>query len=170
MNDPRSTSQRDVLASRFAFDTWPAVRDPAAHVSGFGFGELDLPGYRQHRVVDAPPPPGALAAHESVWVDVEKPTSDDAILLVDVYECESPEQAREVLLGLLGQIESSSVDRVEGLGEVAFSPGEGALFYVRDNLAVRVMSGGPAIESVAEPARRLDDDIRRRSEGDKGSP
>lgn len=170
MNDPRSSSRRDILASRFAVDTWPAIRDPGARVSGFGFDDLELPGYRQHRVVDAPPPPGALAAHESVWVDVDKPTSDDAILLVDVYECESPEQAREVMLGFLGQIESPSVDRIEGFGEVAFSPGEGAVFYVRGNLAVRVLSGGPAIGSVAEPARRLDEDIRRRSEGGKGSP
>lgn len=168
MTDPKSTSRRDVLAERFAFDTWPAAGDERAQVAAFEFGEGDLPGYRLHRVVVAPAPPGALAAHESVWVAEGEPASDDRILLVDVYESESPEQASEVLLSLLGQVESAAVDRVDGVGAVAFSPGEGAVYFVRGNLAVRVLTGGAGIESVQEPAQRIDDGIRRRSEGVQG--
>jgi hypothetical protein len=169
MNDPTEPTQRDVLARRFGFDAWPTGRS-GARIAGIDLGGFELPGYRAHRVVSAPPPPGALAAHESVWVDAARPASDDAILLVDVYESASPEEAREVLLGLLGDIESTSVERVEGTGDVAFSPGEGAVLFVRGNVAVRVMTGGPAVESVREPAQRVDALIRRQSEGGQDSP
>jgi hypothetical protein len=166
MND-RSTARRDDLARRFGFDSWPIEGDQAVRVSGFEFSDGDVPGYRPHRVVRPPTPPGVVAVHESVWVDAEKPASDDAVLLVDVYECESHEAAKETLLNLLGQVQSTEVERLEGIGDVAFSPGEGAVFFVRGNLAVRLLAGGPAAEPVRDRARGVDEGIRRRSQGQR---
>jgi len=166
MND-RSTARRDDLARRFGFDSWPIDDDQADRVSGFEFAEGDVPGYRTYSVVSPPNPPGVVAVHESVWVDAEKPESDDAVLLVDVYECESHEAANETLLNLLGEVQSTEVERLEGIGSVAFSPGDGAVFFVRGNLAVRVLAGGPAAEPVRERARGVDEGIRGRSQGQR---
>jgi len=168
MND-RSAARRDDLARRFGFDSWPGEGDQAVRVSGFEFADGDVPGYRRQRVVRPPTPPGVVAVHESVWVDAEKPESDDAVLLVDVYESESHEAAKEALLNLLGQVQSADVERIEGIGDVAFSPGEGAVFFVRGNVAVRVLAGGPAAEPVLERARTVDEGIRGRSEGQRPS-
>jgi hypothetical protein len=166
MND-RSIARRDDLARRFNFDSWPGEGDQAVQVSDFEFADGDVPGYRPHRVVSPPSPPGVVAVHESVWVDAEKPPSDDAILLVDVYECDSHEAATEALLSLLGQVQSTEAERVEGIGNVAFSPGEGAVLFVRGNLAVRVLAGGPAAEPVRDRARGVDEGIRGRSQGQR---
>jgi hypothetical protein len=166
MND-QSTARRDDLARRFGFDSWPGEGDQAVRVSGFEFIDGDVPGYRPHRVARPPTPPGVVAVHESVWVDEEKAESDDAVVLVDVYECESHEAAKETLLSLLGQVQSTETERFEGIGNVAFSPGPGAVFFVRGNLAVRVLAGGPAAEPVADLARGVDDGIRGRSEGQR---
>jgi hypothetical protein len=164
MND-RSAARRDDLARRFGFDSWPGEGDQAVRVSGFEFADGDVPGYRPHRVARPPTPSGVIAVRESVWVDAEKPASDDAVLLVDVYECESHEAAKETLLDLLGQVQATEVGRIEGIGNVAFSPGEGAVFFVRGNLAVRVLAGGPPAEPVRERARGVDEGIRGRSRG-----
>jgi hypothetical protein len=166
MND-RSTARRDDLARRFGFDSWPIDDDQSDRVSGFEFAEGDVPGYRPDSVVRPPAPPGVVAVLESVWVDAEKPASDDAVLLVDVYECESHEAANETLLNLLGEVQSTEVERLEGIGSVAFSPGDGAVFFVRGNLAVRVLAGGPAAEPVRERARGVDEGIRGRSQGQR---
>jgi hypothetical protein len=168
MND-RSTARRDDLARRFGFDSWPSEGEQSVQVSGFEFAEGDVPGYRPHRVVRPPTPPGVVAVHESVWVDAEKPASDDAVLLVDVYECESHEAAKETLLNLLGQVQSTEAERVEGIGNVAFSPGDGAVLFVRGNLAVRVLAGGPAAEPVRDRARGVDEAILGRSPGQRPS-
>jgi hypothetical protein len=160
MNDP-STIRRDDLAKRFGFDSWPSGQ--RFNVSQFEFAEDDVPGYRLHRVVSPPTPPGVVAARESVWVDATKPAEDDAILLLDVYECASDDAARSMLLNLLGQVQSTDVKRVDGIGEVGFSPGDGAVFFVRGNLAVRVLAGGPAAEPVQDRAQTVDVAIRRRS-------
>ena len=166
MND-RSTARRDDLAQRFGFNSWPIDDDEADQVSGFEFADGDVAGHRLYSVVRPPAPLGVVGVHESVWVDAEKPASDDAVLLVDVYECESPEAANETLLNLLGQVQSTETERIEGIGTVAFSPGEGAVFFVRGNLAVRVLAGGPAAEPVRERARAVDEGIRGRSGGQR---
>jgi hypothetical protein len=165
--DDRSTARRDDLARRLGFDSWPSESGPSVQVSGFEFAEGDVPGYRPHRVVRPPTPPGVVAARESVWVDAEKPASDDAVLLVDVFECESHEAAKEALLNLFGQVQSTEAERLEDIGDVALSPGEGSVFFVRGNLAVRVLAGGPGAEPVRDLARGVDDGIRGRSQGQR---
>ena len=162
MNDP-STTRRDDLAKRFGFESWPPGSGQSFQLSQLEFAEGDVPGYRPHRVVSPPTPPGVVAARESVWVDTEKPASDDAILLLDVYECVSDQAARSMLLNLLGQVQSTDVKRVDGIGDVGFSPGDGAVFFVRGNLAVRVLAGGPAAEPVQDRAQAVDAAIRGRS-------
>jgi hypothetical protein len=76
-----------------------------------------------------------------------------------------------VLLDLLGEIESAEVERIDGVGSVAFSPGEGAVQYVRANLAVQVQSGGPGAASVRDVAQnfdaRLGDRRSREQSGDE---
>ena len=157
--DDRTKQQRDRLGGRFDAEAWP-VDDGGVVVKGFDFGPDDIPGYRLHRVVSPPARPGTVAARQSVWVDETKPAEEDAIVLVDVYECASNADARNVLLDLLGEIESAEVERIDGVGSVAFSPGEGSVLFVRGNLAVQVQSGGPGVASVRDNAQGFDARLR----------
>lgn len=72
---------------------------------------------------------------------------DDAMLILDVRECETPEAARQALLELLAHMEAPDVARLEkgGVGDVSFGRGEDGptvLAFVRGNVAVSLKNGG----------------------------
>ena len=72
-----------------------------------------------------------------------------------------------MLLDLLGEIESADVERIDGVGSVAFSPGEGAVLFVRGNVAVQVLSGGPGAASVRDVAQGFDARLRNQRSPEK---
>ena len=79
----------------------------------------------------------------SIWQRREG--DPDALLRIDVYECDSRDDAHQFLLRLLGEIETPLVqlrDELE-VGDVAFADLQDAvILFARANLAVRVANAG----------------------------
>jgi hypothetical protein len=159
------------LRRRLGADDWPSPGGERLFVAEFGFGGRELSGYRLVRAATPPVGPAAGArAVLSVWqaAGAEGPDRGaDAIVLADVIEGDSPEAAAAALVELLGQFETPELDRRDGTGDVAFAYGEGSVSFVRGNLAVRVMVGGPGVESVAAAARELDAGLLARPDLDR---
>lgn len=103
-------------------------------------------------------------------------THPGAVVKAEVFECASPAHARETVLRLLGEFESTLVGPKSGApGELAFGgPGDGLLIFTRGNIVCvcrnaerEVVSVMPIAESVDRAALgdRSPDDMRRLSAG-----
>jgi hypothetical protein len=95
----------------------------------------------------------------------------DALVRVDVWECESASAAHELLIRLLADYQSPLVDRREDveLGDVMFAPpGAAAVLFARGNLVIGVTRAGRGDVSIVDLARRLDEDTMARPETAEG--
>ena len=114
----------------------------------------ELPGWRTRRVQPITAPRMPRSTH-SIWQRREG--DPDALLRIDVYECDSRDDA-QFLLRLLGEIETPLVqlrDELE-VGDVAFADPQDAVIFARANLAVRVANAGRSVIPVRAVAEQLD--------------
>ena len=116
----------------------------------------ELPGWRTRRVQPITAPRMPRSTH-SIWQRREG--DPDALLRIDVYECDSRDDAHQFLLRLLGEIETPLVqlrDELE-VGDVAFAdPQDAVILFARANLAVRVANAGRSVIPVRAVAEQLD--------------
>ena len=121
----------------------------------------ELPGWRTRRVQPITAPRMPRSTH-SIWQRREG--DPDALLRIDVYECDSRDDAHQFLLRLLGEIETPLVqlrDELE-VGDVAFAdPQDAVILFARANLAVRVANAGRSVIPVRAVAEQLDGHVRR---------
>jgi hypothetical protein len=152
------------LKERHDFEAWRAP-DPAQGaflVWRHFLGGRELPGWRAHRIqrVEAPDTP---PAHHSIWQRADG--RGQILVAFDVYECASAAQAREFLVRVLAEFQTPLLERVPGIGEVAFTvPGEGAIVFARANLVLVLRNAGAETISLGDVARRFDENLRARPE------
>jgi hypothetical protein len=98
---------------------------------------------------------------QSVWRLAGAP--DERVLLqLDAFECPSRDAAHDLLVRLLGYVQSPLVERDEtaGVGDVVFSsPGLSALLFARANVVLVMRNAGRTIISVRPFAVLLDADL-----------
>jgi hypothetical protein len=116
----------------------------------------ELPGWRTRRVQPITAPRMPRSTH-SIWQP--RDGDPDALLRIDVYECDSRDDAHQFLLRMLGEIETPLVQLRDefGVGDVAFAdPQDAVILFARANLAVRVANAGRKVIPVGPVAEQLD--------------
>jgi hypothetical protein len=147
--------QRQTLEREHGFAEWrgDSGEGPVGQgVSGFKFKGDELPGWeltkaRRNEALDPP-------RYDTFWRPSE---GGDALLGVQIIERPSLGAARETLLELLGDVESSAIKRRADLpiGDVAFGQ-EFILMFARGNLVVVVRNAGRKVVPVLDVARQVD--------------
>jgi len=122
-------------------------------------------GFVPHRIqhVDRPPWPPMI---QSLW---RRPSAamESALLHLDAFECPSREAAHDLLVRLLGDVQSPLVARDETvpLGDVVFAgPGDSLLLFARANLVCVLRSAGRGRLPITGLAAHLDADFVRKPE------
>lgn len=144
------------LRERFGFEDWPGPADTGMLVWNLQMTGRELIPWSmlEEPKVDQDGWPRAV---QSWWIP---PTGHDVPRIrLDVVETTSAAEARFALLRLLGEVQVPSMERVatEPPGEVSFAlEGEGAVFFCRANLAVRLRSATEWTDPVVELARQWD--------------
>lgn len=145
----------------FAYERWRGrnTLDEGLFVRGYAIRPDLLPGWRLHRQVPLSED-GPVRATRSIWM--REPADPDALLRVEVYECESRAEAQELAVQLLANFQSPFVALREDLrlGDAAFmSRDQGAVVFARANLVFVVARAGRKPVPVLEVADQLDDDL-----------
>jgi hypothetical protein len=146
--------QRQVLERHHGFAEWQGA-DVAAGptVRDFAFRGDELPGWAlvKARRNDALDPPRL----DTFWRPADG--SPDTLLGVQVIERPSVVAAREALLGVLADVQSTAIVRRTDLqiGDVLFGQ-EFMLAFTRGNLAVVVRNAGRKVMPVEELAQSVD--------------
>jgi hypothetical protein len=146
------------LKEQYAFEEWggSSTLDRGLFIWRFGLADGDLPGWTPQRV-QVVEPQGMPRALRSIWSPEAGGTG--ALLAVDVYEADSREAAHELILLLLANSQSPTVERTAGapVGDVTFRDPTGAMvIFARANLVVMVRNAGQRTVPVEETARALD--------------
>lgn len=153
---------RDRTARRLSYDDWRGRNglDHELHVWRYFMSDEELPGWRLEGRVRTLVLPDRSRRLRSIWLPHAHDTG--AALRVNVVECCSREGAHDMLLSLLGQIQSPYVGRLENpsIGDVVFGTESGALLiFARANLIIAVANAGRHIVSARETARQFDSQV-----------
>ena len=145
------------LKQRFAFAQWAGINKLRRNlfIWKYKMSERDLPSWRPVRVQRLSLP-GEQRLTTSIWKRADNP---QALLGIDVYECESREAAHNLLISILDNFQSPLVEYNPDAptGDVAFSDATGNwILFSRANLIAIIRNAGPAIEPVASAASLLD--------------
>lgn len=137
--------------------------DSSQLVVGFTPWEEDVEGWRNSVRRRTPEETADRPVNRTVWDD---PGDGGARVLIDVYECDSTEDAIRALVELLAGNQLAVVPAgPEGVGLFSFMQPEGlppAVMMVRANACVLVSSFGRTTVDVVPWASRIDDRIRHR--------
>ena len=172
MAEQKQSSDRwiEAVKARHDFDSWYGTNalDENLFIWHYALRGDELAGWEVERIrrVELA---GQVPALKSLWGH-EGAERNGTVLSLEVFECGSRLEAHEILLGLLGQFESTLVTReTEGpVGDVCFSmPSETAVLFARANLVALVRNAGPDVVAVGDPARSLDADLVRRPAPDQ---
>ena len=148
-----NAQRQEKLRKRYGYEQWGRPAE-GGEVRGFQADRGLLPGWKLERADPVPDAEGPRLVR-SIWTRGE---GVEEVLDVEIWECGSAAEAREVLLEVLDQFESPHIERVEGPGEIAFAQrdSEAMLLFLRANLVVRVRSVGRNVLPVTQTARELD--------------
>lgn len=148
-----NAQRQEKLRKRYGYDQWGRPAQ-GGEVRGVQVDQGLLPGWKLERADPVRDEEGRRALR-SIWTRGE---GAEEILDVEVWECGSAAEARDVLLEVLDEFESPHIERIEGPGEVAFAQrdSDAVVLFVRANLVVRVRSVGRNVLPVRETARELD--------------
>ena len=92
-------------------------------------------------------------------VSWEVPERESVSLVMDVRECKTRDQAHDILLELLANMQAPDVKRLgeDAPGDVAFARETGtAIVFARGNVAISIGNGGRRSSSVADAAKAID--------------
>jgi hypothetical protein len=161
MTSHEQKSKLEFLGERYEFAAWRDPGQPAEtlFVLNFLIGAGDLPGFRRERIDENEADEGWPRSVRSLW----RSEADQEVLIdLLVFEGDSRDAARYVLLHALGQFEAV-LQRDEEPGDLAFTtPGRGAIVYALANLVPVVRAAGGSHESVTVVAKQLEEHLRAR--------
>jgi hypothetical protein len=156
-------SERERLKERHRYSDWAGQTAAPSDrpVRKFMFTGDDFPGYRLERTErrELPQHPPRVS---SFW----RRADTDAVVRVDLFECESVDAAHEYLIEALGEFESAAIGRRTDatFGDVAFGTDSVALF-ARGNVVILVRKATPQTDSVTGIAQAIDAKILGRLRG-----
>jgi hypothetical protein len=102
------------------------------------------------RAIDTMP----VAHVHTIWRHTRR---SDVLLRVDVFESASLDDARDMMVWLLGECESPLIERKEGVGDIGFGErGDRVLLFCRANLVYLLRNIGRRPEDVVPVAAALD--------------
>lgn len=159
-----STQLEDHLKRRHEFEGWRGRNTMAENllVWRFFLSGSEFIGWEPLRIQSAGTP-GGQPGFQSTW---KRPGGGpDALLRLDVFECNSRLAAHEFLIQVLGEFESPLLarDGKTDVGDVAFGiPGGRSIVFARANLVISVRNAGRELIPVTELARELDHDLASR--------
>lgn len=163
----------DTLKQRFEQERWRGANAMDEELFVHGFlptpDLLDSWGAARVQIIEAPDWPRTV---ESIWQ--QSPEDRDRLLRLDVFECDSRENAHDFLIRFLGNFQSPLIERVEGtpFGDVTFAgPNQTFAVFARANLVVALRNAGPEVIPAAEFAYQVDAElISRPQEGGVAAP
>jgi hypothetical protein len=150
-------SQASHVRAQFAYESWA---EPTREEAGAPTVAIPTGGdvLRDWEVVATYglPVEGARSATQAV---LRRPRNDATMLRVDLIEMPTPQEARAMLLQLLGEFESPLLRRRpdQRVGDVAFEmPGQTTVLFARRNVVVMVRNAGPEPVPVLDAASEVD--------------
>jgi hypothetical protein len=151
------TEQRDFIEQRFDFSTWKGINrlDQDLLVRNISLPKDLVAGLDTSRIREIDPGDGSKLLRAS-WA---APGHKDAVLVMDIRECESRDTAHQVLLELLENMQSPDVKRLEesDLGDIAFAhDSTTAVIFARGNIVFNISNGGEKVIDVNEIAKTID--------------
>ena len=152
------SKQLDVLKKRFDFDSWNGANtlDRDVTLRSLKLSEEMLGGQRLERVRELE----RTEAARLLRVSVRVPKEPEALLMMDLRECESREAAHHAVLEVLGDLQAPDVQRLMqgSVGDVCFGRSKPTfLVFARGNLAVTLRNGGRKVVPVDEVAKSVDE-------------
>jgi hypothetical protein len=163
MSAKEPMSKLEFLQQRYDFADWRGVDQQAEtlFIWNYFMSESDLTGFRPEHIEEHPGNEAWPRSVRSLWRSEAK---DEVLVDVQVFEADSRESGRNVLLQALGQFQAVLESR-EGTGEVAFgTPGGGAVVFTLANLVVVVRAAGGSRPPVASVTEVLEAHLRERPE------
>ncbi|HYL86935.1 MAG TPA: hypothetical protein VE263_22110 [Candidatus Angelobacter sp.] len=154
-------AQKEALEQHFGAKDWHGRSESGRRlIKEFRFQELEFKGWRLLKVKHAEQ--GAANVIRSMWSRADRV---EEMLSMDVFLCTSVKSAHEVLLEVLGDMESGAIERKTEKntpGDVAFGLANTMIAFARANLVAVVRNAGRAVVPVGIVARELDSQIQRR--------
>jgi hypothetical protein len=158
----RDDGKLDFLRARYEFEAWGRGERPeeSLFVWRYFLTPRDLPGYRPERIEAREAEEEWPRSIRSLWRSEDDP---EALLDALVLEADARDSARDLLLRTLGQFQAI-LERREGIGDVAFGAGEGALVFALANLVIVLRTAGGKPPPIAQVAQHLEREVRSRPE------
>jgi hypothetical protein len=155
-------TQEQELKKRFDYEAWS--HDDSSQektvLRNVSLSEIELPDWSANRIQrmaakNVPP------YVRSMWQP--KGSGTEILVRVEVYECDSTQAAREFLLRLLGEFQSTQIERRSDVaGDVAFVyVGDTMVLFSRNNIVVWLRNAGAEVVSVTFLAKQFDAHLLR---------
>jgi len=146
-----------VLSAKFDFAAWKGTNRLGRELSvrNIAFPKDLVAGFASAQIREIDPGDDTRLLRVS-W---ELPGTEGASLVMDVRECKTRDQAHDVLLELLANMQAPDVKRLgeDAPGDVAFAPASGtAMVFARGNVTISIGNGGRQVVSVANAANAID--------------
>jgi hypothetical protein len=145
------------VSAKFEFAAWKGTNRLGREllIRNIAFPKDLVAGFESARTREIDPGDGTRLLRVS-W---PLPGREGASLVMDVRECKTRDQAHEVLLELLANMQAPDVKRLgeDAPGDVAFArDSSGAMVFARGNVAISIGNGGRQVVSIADAARAID--------------
>jgi hypothetical protein len=145
------------VSAKFDFAAWKGTNRLGRELSvrNIAFPKDLVAGFESARTREIDPRDGTRLLRLS-W---ELPGKEGATLVMDVRECQTRDQAHDVLLELLANMQAPDVKRLgeDAPGDVAFARDSStAMVFARGNVVISIGNGGRQVVSIADAARAID--------------
>ena len=146
----------ETLKQRFEFDAWRGTNVLGRDIirQQVSLPQNVIEGLEPGQIREIDPGDGTRLIRASWSV----PGDADSSIFIDIRECASLEQAHDIVLELLANMQAPDVERMEEpVGDVSFGRGKHlALIFARGNLAVSIRNGGDKPVAVNKYAQMID--------------
>ncbi len=145
------------LQAIYRYAEWPPGEEGAAVAQDFELPVNALDGWVRTRATRELARDGRTR-QRSAWI--RSPGAVDPALMVELWSCASADDARALLLALLGDMQSPvPASRIadSAVGDVAFAlGGNSAVLFARGRIVVRLRNGGRTVVDALPAARDID--------------
>lgn len=158
------TEQPESIKEKYDFAAWRGINrlDRELSVRNISLPKGLIAGLETTRIREIDPGDGSRLLRMSWPV----PGHTSALLLMDIRECKSREDAHDVLLELLANLQAPDVKRlgVDAPGDIAFSRDlSTAVVFARGNVVFSINNGGEEVVQVIQVAKTVDHWLMKQS-------
>lgn len=147
----------DAVRTRYHFDEWKGINrlEDDLELHDVAPPERLIPALKPEGIREIDPGDGTRLLRMR-WFE---PEHEGSLLLMDLRECESRDQAHEVLLEYLANMQAPDVSRLDedAPGDIAFAlDPSSALVFARGNLVISLSNGARTKAPADEVAQKID--------------